>query len=46
MKEMKWVFDVLEKGMSLADCACTSSGPDISNPVCQYVTDHLIVVRP
>lgn len=25
---------------------CVSSGPDINNPACQYVTDKLVVVKP
>lgn len=48
MEKLKWIFDNLdEEALPAADCcACTTKGPDTGGPVCQYLTDHLVVVTP
>ena len=41
MEEIKWIYEPMEAQL-FGSCDCVTEGPDINNPVCKYVTDHLV----
>jgi len=47
MDEIKWIYDPMNV-LPLAGgncCHCSTEGPDTPG-VCQYLTDHLVIVKP